>query len=208
MRIPFRSFATLVLAVGVATCSDAPSVAPKPAAPVAGHGRLALAPVFSRAAAEVYAQRAAFAVTFDHVRIVIVRPPSDTVKDTTIVFNPNSPPQTVDLDVTVTTTGETFTGALDYTNNGAVVFHGEAPVQSHPPGTPAPPTQEIVVQYVGQGATATKLVVAPKTVALVAPAGTAFSATAFGAANAAVAGAAAAGAAPPATGAAINTTTP
>src|SRR2546430_13890981 len=122
MRIPFRSFATLVVAVGVATCSDAPSVAPKPA-PVAGHGQLAFAPVFSRAAAEVYAQRAAFAaVAFDHVRIVIVRPPSDPVQDTTIVFNPNSPPQTVDLDVTVTASGETFTGALDYTNNGAVVF--------------------------------------------------------------------------------------
>src|SRR5438067_1807779 len=31
MRIPFRSFATLALAIGVATCADAPSVAPKPA---------------------------------------------------------------------------------------------------------------------------------------------------------------------------------
>src|SRR3981189_2959615 len=99
MRLPVRSAVALMLAMGVATCSDAPSVGPRPAT-APGKGRLAIVPVFSSAAAAVLSQRSVFAeVTFDHVRIVLVRPPSEIVLDTTIVFTPGSPPKTLDLSV-------------------------------------------------------------------------------------------------------------
>src|SRR6185436_9742050 len=98
---------------------DAPNA---PRKQTAGKGRFALVPVFSKTAAAVYAQRTVFAaVNFDHVRIVLVRPPNEVVKDTTISFDPNSPPTTIELTVEVKSTGEVFDGAMDYTANGVVV---------------------------------------------------------------------------------------
>src|SRR5690242_13955093 len=112
MRLPLRSFATLLLAIGVATCSDTPNAVVKTAPGGAGRpgkGRFALSPRFSPQAATVYAQRATFAaVNFDHVRIVLTRPPNEVVIDTIITFNPSSPPTTLDLFVDVKSSGEIF----------------------------------------------------------------------------------------------------
>ncbi|HEY9225219.1 MAG TPA: hypothetical protein VIP11_01145, partial [Gemmatimonadaceae bacterium] len=184
MRSSLRSLATLALAaVGVISCSEGPNAPPKEM----GKGRFSFSAEFTPAAAAVYAQRGTFAaVNFDHVRIVLIRPPNDTVRDTTIVFNPASPPTTLDLTVDVQTTGEVFTGALDYTNNGVVVFHGETRLTSHPIDQAGPTSEVIKLDYVGPGATATRLVVSPKTITVQAPAGTTLSATAFDASNAAV----------------------
>ena len=187
MRLPIRSLATLVLAVGVATCADAPTVARARGA--RSSGRIALNPVFSQEAAAVYAQRAQFAgLDFDHVRIVLVRPPGEVVKDTTVVFASGSSPKTIDLSVDVTSIGEVFDGTLDYTSNGLVVYSGQGRFTSYAPGEPAPDQPNIVVVYVGPGATATKVTVSPKTAALVAPATQTFTATVVDANNAPVAG--------------------
>lgn len=176
----------MLLAVGVATCADAPSAARQPVPSVAG-ARVAFEPVFSRAAAAVYAQRATFAAAnFDHVRIVLVRPPTDTVKDTTIVFTPASAIVTLDLTVSARASDETFDGSIDYMNSGAVVFHGASKVQAHALDAPPPSGQQITIAYVGPGATATRLVVAPKTITVTAPGTATFSATAFDANNAGV----------------------
>src|SRR4051812_11108512 len=95
-RVPLRSLVTLAMAVGVATCSDTPNAVVKTAPDGGGGrpgiGRFAIAPRFSPQAAAVYAQRATFAVAnFDHVRIVLTRPPNEVVIDTVITFNPASP---------------------------------------------------------------------------------------------------------------------
>src|SRR5215475_7363909 len=112
MRLSHRSLFALLLAVGVATCSE---FRPRPLEPSPGTGQLSFTPRFSREAAAVYAQRAQFAaVNFDHVRIVLVRPPSETVKDTTVEFSPSSPPKTLELIVKVDSAGETFNVSLDY----------------------------------------------------------------------------------------------
>src|SRR5262245_37708314 len=111
MRAPLRSFATLLLAVGVATCSDTPPAPVKAPPGGAGKGRFALTTRFSPQAAAIYAQRATFAaVNFDHVRIRIIRPPNEVVIDTVIVFDPTSPPKTLDLTVDVKSVGEVFDG--------------------------------------------------------------------------------------------------
>src|SRR5262245_26623824 len=184
MRLPQRSLFALLLAVGVATCSEFRS---SPLEPSPGTGQLAFTPRFSPEAAAVYAQRAQFAaVNFDHVRIVLVRPPSETVKDTTIAFGPTSPPLTLELTVEVRGAGERFTVSIDYLSTGVAMFHGQASLPSHPPGAVAPQQPEIILQYVGPGATVTRLVVAPKTANVIAPGGTTFTATAFDANNAVV----------------------
>src|SRR5215510_5130561 len=186
MRLPQRSLFALLLAVGVATCSE---FHPRPLEPSPGTGQLSFTPRFSPEAAAVYAQRAQFAaVNFDHVRIGLVRPPSETVKDTTIAFGPTSPPLTLELTVGVDSAGETFNISLDYLSAGVVMFHGQATVPSHPLGQVPPRQPEIVLQYVGPGATVTRLVVAPKTANVIAPGGTTFTATAFDANNAVVPG--------------------
>ncbi|MGH7616715.1 MAG: hypothetical protein ACREPM_05750, partial [Gemmatimonadaceae bacterium] len=79
MRVPLRSFGTLVLAVGVATCADAPTVSrARPAKGSTGRTIVSAQPVFTKAAAAVYAQRETFAsATFDHVHIVLTRPGTD-----------------------------------------------------------------------------------------------------------------------------------
>src|SRR5436853_440802 len=110
MRLPLRSLGTLLLAVAVATCSDAPHAVIKTAPEGrAGIGHFSISPRFSPQAAAVYAQRATFAgANFDHVRIVLTRPPNEVVIDTVITFNPTSPPTTLDLFVDVKTTNEIF----------------------------------------------------------------------------------------------------
>src|SRR5262245_33898373 len=184
MRLPQRSLFALLLAVGVATCSE---FHPRSLEPSPGTGQLSFAPRFSPEAAAVYARRAQFAaVNFDHVRIVLVRPPEETVKDTTIEFSPTSAPKTLELTVEVRSAGETFNVSVDYLNTGIAMFHGAAPLPSHPAGQGPTQQPEIVLQYVGPGATATRVVVAPKTANVVAPAGTTFTATAFDANNAVV----------------------
>src|SRR5512133_1293588 len=87
-RHPLRSLATLITAFGVAACADTPSAAVRPAIGGRGSGRLSFEPVFSQAARLAAASLADFGIKFDHVRVVIVRPPADTVKDTTIAFAP------------------------------------------------------------------------------------------------------------------------
>jgi hypothetical protein len=191
MRLPLRSFGTLLLAIGVATCSDSPHAVVKTAPEgQAGIGRFSISPRFSPQAAAVYAQRATFAAaSFDHVHIVLTRPPNEIVIDTIITFNPASPPTTLDLFVDVKTTNEVFDGAIQYTNSGAVVYQASGKIQSYPPDQVAPTPQELVVVYVGPGANATRLIVSPKTSTVVAPGGTSLTATAFDANNAPVANA-------------------
>ncbi|MGH7617781.1 MAG: Ig-like domain-containing protein, partial [Gemmatimonadaceae bacterium] len=184
MRFPLRSLATGLLAVGVATCSDVAPVAPKH---VAGPARLSFRPVFSKSAAAVYSQMSAFDVSFDHVHVLIVRPPSETVIDTTVFFTPNSSDLTLDFTVDVKGADEQFAGTMDYTNPTlGVVFHGSTVLTSYAPDQPAPAQQDMPIDYVGPGATVTRVVVAPKTMSLISPNTGAFTVQAFDANNAPV----------------------
>jgi hypothetical protein len=186
MRIPLRSLASLLLAVGVATCSDAPSTGVTPANGPSGVGVVNFQPTFSPAAAAAFARLADFAIDFDHVHVSIIRPPSETVKDTLIAFRPGQSAITLDLTVPVRVPGEVFKVTIDYVTTQSVVFHGEGTVASHAPDQPAPP-QQITIEYKGPGFNAARIVVAPKTAKLVAPATQTFTVSAFDASNAAVA---------------------
>lgn len=187
MRIPFRSIATLLMAVGVATCSDAPSslVGTHPV-PRRAIGRLGFEPQFSRSAQAVYEQRNDFNLHFDSVHVVIRGYPDTTVivKDTTVFFADTSSALTLDLDVPVQTDGQRFNAALAYEDGHTVIFSGSGIVQSHAPDKPAPSgEQTITIDYKGPGNDATRIVISPKTASIRADAAVDFTLSAFDASN-------------------------
>lgn len=183
MRSLIRSTAAALLAVVVATCSDA-TTGPVPVA--TGAGNIALSAVLSTGSA--VARLADFGITVDHIRIVVVRAPADTVKDTTLVFAPGRPDVTLDLAVALRVPNETFTGIVEFTSiaNG-VVLRGEAKVHARAANQAMPSPQPIVITYAGAGASAARIIVAPKTVALTGLAEQTFTITAVDAGGAAVA---------------------
>ncbi len=189
MSLPFRSLATLVLAVAVTTCADgARTGVSSPSQPGRrGVAKVGFNPVFSKSAQAAAANMDDFGITFDHVRVVLVRPVNDTVIDTLVTFKPGQPDLPLDLTVPSHGDGESFAASIDYTNPSGVVFHGEGTVQSHAPDQPAPPEQKITVNYTGPGANIDHIVVAPKTVTVIAPGVQTFTVTAFDDKNAPIA---------------------
>jgi Bacterial Ig-like domain (group 1)/Bacterial Ig-like domain (group 2) len=186
-RPPVRALATLLAAAGVASCADAPSALNRPLAG-SGLARIGFEPVFSPSAQATASRLADFGITFDHVRIVLARPVTgDVVKDTTIAFATGQAAVNLNLTVSVKADGESFRAGLDYTNPTGVVFHGEAIVQSHALDAPPSPPSPIPVQYVGAGASVTKITVSPKNATVVAPGTLNFTVSAFDASNAPVA---------------------
>ena len=182
-----RSLATLIATLGVASCGDGPSTATRPSVEGPRVARVAFAPVFAPTASIAASRLADFGITFDRVLVRIVRPPSETVKDTTIAFTPGHADVTLDLSVEVRTDNETFGVSIDYANASGVLFHGEGTVQAHAPDAHAAP-QQIQVTYVGPGANAAHITVAPKTSSVVTPSTVNFTVTAVDANNAPVAG--------------------
>jgi hypothetical protein len=173
MRFPIRSFATLAMMVGVATFSDTPIAAVKTGtSPTTrfGVGRIALAPVFSKAAEYAAAHLADFpSVRYDSVRVVIRGTPNtaQVVKDTTVFFNANSSDLTLELNVPVQNDGQRFQAGMDYRGPDGVVFSGTVLVQSHRPDQPAPAQQPIIINYVGAGSKVKSIAVTPRTLNLV-----------------------------------------
>jgi hypothetical protein len=165
MRIPLRPFATALLGVAAVTCIDAPS------APSTGSGRsgaIAFAPVFSQAATRTAALLGQFGISYDHVRIVVVRPPSDTVRDTTIAFANGDAATNLDLTVTVRKDGELFDASIDYVGDGGTVFHGHGQVRAHAIDEPAPESPAIILNYAGPGANAARITIQPHDLTLLA----------------------------------------
>lgn len=174
MRFPasVRPIATLLMAIGVATCSDTPIAAVKAnTAPGArlNFGHLAMSPVFSKTAQFVAQRLADFpTLQYDSVRVLIRGNPDTTVivKDTTVFFDKNSRELTLDLTVPVATDGQRFNAAMDYRGPVGTVFRGVAIIQSHRADQPAPAQQQITINYVGPGAKLKSINVTPKSTTL------------------------------------------
>jgi len=186
VRLPLRLLTTLFIAAGVASCSDTPPAAVKhsPLGPSGGAvGRVAFEPVFSAAALQVAQHLGDFGIQYDRARVSLIRPPGDTVRDTTVAFTPNGPDVTLSLTVEVRSNDEVFDVAIDYLNSRAIVFHGKGRVRSHAPDQPAKPQQQISVDYVGPGSNVSRLDVSPKTSTIRSDQSTALTAAAFDAAG-------------------------
>ena len=171
-RAPMRAAAVGigVLALSVLSCGREAVAPASDGVSLARHGAFAFEPVFPRA---VNGASLAGAVEFEKVRVVLHRADGSIALDTVVLFPPGSDSVafTADVPLAPTTpgTGEVFKLDLGYMNStGDVVFKG-GPVDLTvvPKGSnTTPPPIQIPVQYSGPGASATKIVVSPKSVSV------------------------------------------
>jgi hypothetical protein len=124
-----------------------------------------------RQALEQANQSAGDVAEFSRVRIVLRFPDGSIAKDTVIDFpagvNEVPVPLNILLPASVTSSGVTLTGSLNYLNDaGQTIWSKEnlqVPVTPATPGSPPPPPVVVVPTYVGPGATATGVRISPKT---------------------------------------------
>lgn len=157
MRSAIRPILAAFCAVALTSCTDDFGTSP------AGKTRamLAIVPHFSEDAANISATLAEAGLEFDRVRIVIVRPANDTLKDTTVAFTPTSTQITLELSV-LAVPAEALEAGIQFTQAGKLMFSGKGPVRAVNATQSATATPvQIDVQYAGPGATATNLSIMP-----------------------------------------------
>ncbi|HXV92235.1 MAG TPA: hypothetical protein VD813_02960, partial [Pseudonocardia sp.] len=145
------ALSVLALAVAVTTCRDAPS------GPSGQRGFVNISPVFTAGM-----NPAAFGITIDSLRAVVVRPPTDTLVDRTVAFPADSSALELGLSVLLQAPVETLTVHLQYLGAGLLLFTGSADVEVTT-GVPGdePPVEIPVGEYVGPGRDADSIVVTP-----------------------------------------------
>lgn len=161
MELPYKRVAlptrlALLFTASLIACVEGPT-----ARQTAG-GRLAIAPAFSRDAAQIAGSLGAFGVQYDRVRIIVVRPVADTVYDKTLTFQPGQADLTVNVTVQARNAGEVFNVSLEYGDATTVFFAGTARVASTLAEDPAPAPTTIHVEYVGPGVTVTRLTISTR----------------------------------------------
>src|SRR5437773_210815 len=134
----------------VATCRDDP-VGPGRG----GAAYLAIQPVVSATV-----DLAAFGLTADTIRLVVIRRPADTLRALTVFFDPDSSQIRLATDVVLRAAVETLTVHLELRGGGFALFSGTRAleVRAGRPGAP----QQIPVTYTGPGSTVTALTVTPR----------------------------------------------
>ena len=147
-----RAGCALLLGLAVATCRDDPT----------GPGQrasLALAPVLPAQALNL----AAFGLTIDSLRVIIVRPPSDTVVHTTVAFAVDQDSVALQLQLDLEAETETFDVTLQLRGGGFVLFAATTTVDVVAGQSGAGNPVEIAnFAYTGPGAGITHLVVSPE----------------------------------------------
>src|SRR5215471_6224752 len=154
MRHRRRGLVALLLATTLATCTTDHT----PTGPGrGGRGYLAI-----RARLQAPADLAAFNLTIDSLRVIAVRPPSDTAADTTVFFNPDSASLHLALPVSLTSNPETLTLIVELLAGKKVMFSGtqSVSVSAGPPDTSAAPV--VPLAYVGPGPGITQIPIAPR----------------------------------------------
>lgn len=153
-RLHRRGLVALLLTTALATCTTDHT----PTGPGrGGRGYLALRPVL-----QAPTNLAAFNLTIDSLRVIALRPPSDTAADTTVFFNPDSSSLHLALPVELQSNPETLTLILELLAGKKVMFSGSqsVSVSAGPPDTSAAPI--VPLAYVGPGAGITQIQITPQ----------------------------------------------
>ncbi len=148
-----RGLVALLLSTVLATCTTDHS----PTGPGrGGRGFFAVRPVLA-----VPVDLAAFNLTIDNLRVIAIRPPSDTAADTTVAFSPDSARLHVALPVTLNASTETFTLVVQLLAGTKVLFDGTSSVSVSvgPPDTSAAATVPLL--FVGPGAKVNHIHISP-----------------------------------------------
>ncbi len=97
----------------------------------------------------------------DRVHVVIVRPPSTIVKDTSRAFNPNANQLRLDLPILLRAAAESLDVTLELLSGTTVLFSGTSRLEarSGPPSTTPPPAIPLV--FIGPGSDLASLLLEP-----------------------------------------------
>lgn len=159
MRLASRVVSTLLVAVGVVSCSESPTnVHP-------GAVSLALAPQFSPQAQAIYRSLAAFAVTLDNVHIVVRSAPSGdqpgpVLKDTLVAFPATADQIAIVLELQLTESEQQIVATVDLQSGSTVYFEGTEVFVARVGDTRTSP-EPVAMTYVGPGANATSITIYP-----------------------------------------------
>lgn len=146
-----RAGLALLLGAAVATCRDAPTGPGQGA-----RASLALAPVLPAQVANL----AAFGLAIDSLRVIVVRPASDTVADTTVQFAADQDSLELALSILLESSPETFNVSMELRGGGFVLFSGSTPAEISA-GSGNAPVEITNFVYSGPGAGVTTLQVTP-----------------------------------------------
>ena len=118
-RLTLRFVGAGALALAVVTCSDT-LTGPRrfPAA------RVALAPSFSTDARRIMGRLSDFALDVNTVHLVLVRPPSEILKDTTVAFPAGVDTLAIELEVDLTAAEEELQAQVELRDNDILLFSG------------------------------------------------------------------------------------
>lgn len=190
MRTPVRSFlATLVAAVALVTCSEAPT------GPGPGSGQVAarvtLAPLFSSTARQAAPVLREAGITITSVKVRVTRPGTgDVLFERVIAVTPGESTMTLQVSLEIRSAQELLDASLEFRDAAGTVMYaahqmltvrqGENAAGDNPP---------FVVEFVGPGASATVLHLAPSDTAISTAAPLQMRATALDAAGAEMTGA-------------------
>ena len=141
-----QGLAAVGLTLALTTCAREAAGPPR-------HAAFSVAPVLSSDVSLVN-------LTVDNVRLIIVRPPADTVVDRTFAFPANQSSVEISADVPLEQSPETFQVTLQLLSGTTALFAGSQPVTLTAGATP-PPTPIPVDTYIGPGQNVATLTIGP-----------------------------------------------
>jgi hypothetical protein len=159
MRLASRVVSTLLVALGVVTCSESPTNLRR------GAATLSLVPRFSPAAQAIYRSLTAFAVTLDNVHIVVRGAPvgdalGAVLKDTLVAFPATAEQISIELELQITGSEETVVATIDLQSGSTVYFEGTQELVARV-GDTITSAEPVAMSYVGPGAAATSMTIFP-----------------------------------------------
>lgn len=144
-----RCAVLLVASLGLLTCSDGASGPGRP-----GFAALAVIPLFSASAGLA-------GLPIDNVRLVVVRPPRDTMLDKGYAFPAGETQLSISESVPLQTSPEVLNLTLQYLSGDVLLFSGSMMAEVHAAPAPDEPVA-VPVAYVGPGAEIATLAVSPR----------------------------------------------
>jgi len=162
--------------MGLTQCVDS-------TAPLGNRATFAVAPAWGPGAARTLAIVDEGGFPLDRVRIILVRPASDTLKDTTATVHRGDSTFNLPLSV-IGTPGEKLGLTLQFKSGETVLFEGHDSVTTVPPDRPDPPPATPAMIYVGPGKDAARVTVTPSSGTFIASGTVSFTAAVFDGADA------------------------
>jgi hypothetical protein len=159
-RLPALAAGVLAIAAGL-TCADSRLTGPGSRLRAA----VEFLPSFSREAAKVYRNLAAFEFQLDNMRVRLLRANQTVAVDTVVAIPPGQESIAVELSVTLERSPEEFEAKIELRDGEQVLFASHQTVTAQSGGISRPPAV-IELEYAGPGSEVVSLDVAPDTTML------------------------------------------